>query len=272
MTKFRLQIVTIYACVGLLLILGHPAGADTITVGGARYKDVLVLKSSSSYYIQIPWEGRTVSVRAEDVDESKVEINDDPYYRDRLKEEYRAAKQLRDAGQSQGVQDDEAFRVREPSNDSFQVPTGGGKSAGAGGGGGGGGGGDLGVPRTQVEQGLTAFGVQFQPGPGRGGEPSVVGEMASNGTHFELFGPPERLAGLEIKATVPADQIGASTQQLKMFVMQMDPTLSGQFDAMIQEAQSSGRSTRNVEGIAATVTITENGENVNFVMNIVAAN
>lgn len=254
--------VGLWGCLGLAFALGAPAAGDTITAGGARYKDVLVLKSNSSFYIQIPWEGRTISVRLEDVDQSTVVINNDPYYRDRLKEEYRVSKQLRDAGQLPQGTDASAFRVLESSNGNFELPADSGSGTGAGKGG-------LGIPRTQVEQALTSFGVQFLPGPGRGGDPSVAGTMP-NGARIELIGPPESLNGLDITASIPAGQMVAFAGQMKMFVLQMDSSLAGDYDAMIREAQSSGRSSRTVNGISVSITMAENGGTVDFRMAVTA--
>lgn len=260
MNTYVWRYVGLWVCLGLAFVLSAPAAGDTITVGGARYKDVLVLKSNSSFYIQIPWEGRTISVRLEDVDESTVVISNDPYYRDRLKEEYRVSKQLRDAGQLREGMDTSAFRVLESSNSNFELPADSGNGTGKGG---------LGVPRTQVEQALTSFGVQFLPGPGRGGDPSVAGTMP-NGARVELIGPPESLNGLDITASIPAGQMTAFAGQMKMFVLQMDSSLAGDYDTMIREAQSSGRSSRTVNGISVIITMAENAGTVDFRMAVTA--
>lgn len=255
------------ACLPMGVLVEY-AAADEIVLQGARYRDVLVHKSSTSYYVQIPWEGRTVSARIEGVDASTVSINEDPYYRDKLKAEYREAKELRDSGQLSTAPDDSMFRVRAQSSSSdFKLYSDG---AGTGGGGAGGGAG-LGVPRSQIESMLAGFGVQFQGGPSRGGMPTVVGQMPT-GVRIELIGPPNRLMGVDVTATGPASQVTASASQMQIFVVQIAPGVAREFPAMIQEAQQSGQSQRTVDGVSAQISMREVGEMVEFRMSVMAVN
>lgn len=254
------------ACLPMGVVM-ESAWADEIVLHGARYRDVLVHKSSTSYYVQIPWEGRTLSARIEGVDASTVSINEDPYYRDKLKTEYREAKELRDSGQLSTGPDDSVFRVRAQSSPDFKLYSDG---AGTGGGGAGGGAG-LGVPRSQIESMLAGFGVQFQKGPPRGGMPTVVGQMPT-GVRIELIGPPQTLMGVDVTAMAPASQITASASQMQIFVVQIAPGVARQFPAMIQEAQQSGQSQRSVDGVSAQISMREVGEMVEFRMSVMAVN
>ncbi len=245
------------------------AAADEIVVEGARYRDVLVLKTTSNYYVQIPWEGRTISVRAEKVDESTVSINEDPFYRDELKEEYRQAKELRDAGKlSEPAAVDPMFGVQAQSPSAgFGLyedggsAGGGGRTTGAG----------LGMARSQAESMLANMGMQFRAGPGRNGMPSVVAQMPTGGS-IELIGPPNRLMGLEVTVTVPAAQVTSAASQMQILVMQSAPEAASQFQAMLQEAQQSGQSQRTIDGVSTTITIRESGEMAEFKISVMALN
>lgn len=253
-------------CLLVLLVLpSAPVAADEIVLLGARYRDVIVLKSDTTYYVQIPWEGRTISVRIEQVDESTVSISDDAYYRDKLKQEYAAAKELRATGQLNTPTDDPRFQVQARSSSAdFNLYQDG--EAGSAGGAAG-----LGVSRTQVETQLSAFGVQFVPGPERGGQPTVVGQMPP-GIRIELIGSPDILMGVDVSGSAPAAQAAASASQMQMFVSQIAPGLAPEIAAMVQEAQQSGQSQRSVDGISAIVSMKPSGEEVEFHISIMAVN
>ena len=125
------------------VLLAVAAGADEITVSGNPYKNVLITKTGSFYYVQLPEEGRTLSLPVAEIDASTVKINSDPFYREPLKEKYTANKARRAAGEIKDV--DPAFRAA----------TAGGGGAALGlddvrGGGGGGGGAGFGIDRKSV--------------------------------------------------------------------------------------------------------------------------
>lgn len=241
------------------------AGADEIVVEGSRYRDVLVTKSSTTYYVQIPWEGRTISVRVEEVEESSVTISDDPYYRDKLKEEYRDARDLRASGElppEVPKAADPRFQVQErsPSRDFEAFPGGPGGGAGAG----------QVVARTQLESMLAGMlGVQFRAGPGRDGMPSVVAPMPSGGT-MELFGPPNRFMGLEIISKVPAAQVTMVTTQMQMFVAQSSPQAAAEFRKLVQEAQESGQSQGTIDGNSVKIVMKKSDEMIDLKMTFMA--
>lgn len=246
----------------LALTMMRPAAADTITVNGKRYDDVLVLKTSAFYYIQLPDEGRTLSVPAEDVDPAKVSINDDPFYRDKLKIEYDRNREAREANEN--------VQVTDPA---FQADTSSGPSqaqldALRGGGGGGAG---ASIPRTQFEQMLSNFGVQFQDGPQRNGQPSRVARMP-DGTTIELVGPPNRLMGLTVKGQGTPQQYAMFQNQIKMTAGQMAPSAAGQLDSLFAEAKEKGRATLTMPNGQIRVMHTENAGTVKFEYNLTFGN
>lgn len=83
--------------------------ADTIIVGGKQYSNVLVYESSSYYYVKLPREGRSLSVRKSEVPSNQVEINEDPYYREQLRELYDDVKLRGDAALLDAKPIDSAF-------------------------------------------------------------------------------------------------------------------------------------------------------------------
>ncbi len=251
---------------GLTVCCGW-AGADEIVVLGSRYRDVLVMKSSTTYYVQIPWEGRTISVRAEEVDESTVSISDDPYYRDKLRQEYRDSKDLRATGElppRAPSKSDQRFQVQEQSKtkdfELYQEGLGGGAGAGQV------------VARTQLEAMLAGMlGVQFGAGPGRNGMPSVVAPMPTGGT-MELFGPPNRFMGIEIVSKVPAAQTSMVTTQMQMLVAQSSPKAAAEFQKLVQEAQESGKSQGTIDGNSVKIVMKKSGEMIDLKMTVMALN
>jgi catechol 2,3-dioxygenase-like lactoylglutathione lyase family enzyme len=238
---------------GLVVVcaLSGLAAADSITVNGQRVDNVLVTKTSSFYYVQLPGEGRTLNFPVESVEPGAVKINDDAFYRDKLKEEYKKNKELRDAGQE--IEVDPAFRAGPGDSvggDGSAAPA---QSGGAAAGG-------LGVPRTQVEAALAGFGLAFQPGSGRGGQPSVVAQMP-DGSRVELVGPPEQLFGIVASGTGAPAQINMMMTQLQMLVTQLQPAAAGEMQGLVQESKESGSARRSVGGVTLSLTQSQQGEN-----------
>ena len=240
-------------------MLAGPVPADEITVSGHPYKNVLITKTESFYYVQVPEEGRTLSLPVAEVDASTVRINDDPFYRDPLKDEYAVNKARRASGEIKDV--DPAFRAASAA--------GGGSGLSLddlrGGGGDGGGAGGFGVPRTAIEATLAGMGFQFQPGPGNA---SAVATLP-NGS-LELLGPPESLKGVFVKASGPAQTVDASAQQLQLFVMQLRPKAVGAFTNAISEAKQKGSASVSAEGVAINITRKANGPNVEMEIRLMA--
>lgn len=242
---------------GISFALAAPgtASADSITVDGQRLENVLVTKTSSFYYIQIPGEGRTLNVPIDQIDEASVQINKDPFYRDELQTRYKENHERRENDEEIVV--DPAFRagsetIGSGSGSDAGVP-GGASAAPAGGG--------LGVPRTQLESMLAGMlGQTFQPGPGRNGQPSVVAQMP-DGSRVELLGPPEQLHGVIASGTGAPAQIKMMMQQLGMLVMQLQPAAASALPALTQEAEQSGSARKSVGGVTLSMTQTKQGEN-----------
>lgn len=240
----------------LAAVIHACAWSDSIVIDGQQLNDVLISKTSAFYYVQIPREGRTINVPIENVDEGTVKINEDAFYRDKLRDEYRRNKELRDAGQV--IEVDPAFRA---GNDRL----GGGNPAdllNSVTGGGGGVVGGMGIRRIDLEQMLSGFGARFQPGPGQNGQPSVVANMG--GAKMELIGPPEQLNGMIISASGTSQQVEMIIGQQRMMVSQMSPEATKLFAEMITEAKQSGRSIRSENGVTMELTYTKQGENVTY--------
>ena len=136
--------------------------------------------------------------------------------------------------------------------------------------GGAGGAAGLGVPRTVVETQLAGFGAQFAPGPDRNGQPTVVGQM--QGTQIQLIGPPEALMGVSVKGTAPEAQAMASAEQMQIFASQIAPDIAPELRTMLQEAQQTGESKRNLGGVSATISMKPAGEEIAFEITFLAAN
>ena len=198
-----MRLARIFASICGAVLLAGAAGADEITVSGNPYKNVLISKTESCYYVQLPEEGRTLSLPIAQVDASTVKINSDPFYRDPLKEKYTANKARRAAGEIKDV--DPAFRAAAVSGGGSAMKL---DDLRGGGGGAGGVAGGFGVPRTAIETTLTKFGFEFQPGPGN---TSAVAKRP--GGSLELLGPPESLTGIVAKASGPAQAVDGSAQQ-----------------------------------------------------------
>jgi hypothetical protein len=200
--------------------------------------------------VQIPGEGRTLNIPVENVEAGSVSINEDNFYRDNLKAEYKKNKELRDAGREFDV--DPAFRAGSDTlaaSDAAGAPAAGGAAASGG----------LGVPRSQLEAMLSGMGLAFQPGQGRGGHPSVVAQMP-DGSRVELLGPPEQLQGIVASGSGGPPQINMMMQQLGMLVSQLQPAAAGVLPDLIKEAQASGSSQKSVGGVSLSLKQTQQGE------------
>jgi len=248
----------------LAAIAGTSAFADRITVDGRTYEDVLVLETSSFYYVQIPDEGRTLSVPRDAVDEGSVVINDDPYYRDERKAKYDETKAARESGEA--MVDDPAFHVQGQTTPNIDTDA----LLGRGGGGGGGGGGaGLGATRNDVETLLTGFGIAFQDGPGSDGLPTRVAKMP-DGTAIELLGPANTLQGIRVKGRGTPQQYSMMLNQTRMMLAQLAPQAVGGLDGLINEAERNGRASATLNGVNVTLTREEAGEMLDFQLAVMA--
>lgn len=250
------------AVFGCALLVAAVSQADEITIAGYEYKNVLITKTSSFYYVQLPEEGRTLSIPVSEVDASTVKMNKDPFYRTPLKEKYEVNRQRRADGEIKDV--DPAFRAPASpgpgANASLSDLQGGGGGPGAAAPGGGG----LGVARTVVEGALGSFGFQIESGP-----TSAVAKRP-DGTSIELLGPPESLNGIVAKMSGTPAAVDAGAGQMQMFVMQLAPGAAQSFTEALNEAKQNGSSSKSAGGVNINVNRTQSGDNTNMELRLTA--
>lgn len=99
------------ACV--LSAMTIPSQADTIVVDGKTYKDVLVYESSRYYFVKLPREGRSISVAKGEIDAATIALNEDPFYREALRELYDDVKLRGEEALGDHTVNDSAFQVEE---------------------------------------------------------------------------------------------------------------------------------------------------------------
>jgi len=73
----------------LALCVAGVGFADSITIDGVAYEDVYVRESASSYYVQIPSDGRAITVAKDKVDPEDVSISGDAEHRKALLNEWK---------------------------------------------------------------------------------------------------------------------------------------------------------------------------------------
>jgi len=81
------------------------AWGDSISIDGVTYEDVYVRESPSLYFVQLPDEGRTLSVLKSDVDASDIAISADEAEREALLEKWRQAQGEADQGAAPASED-----------------------------------------------------------------------------------------------------------------------------------------------------------------------
>ena len=74
------------------------AFADTITIDGITHEDVYVREGGTRYFVQIPSDGRTISIQKDKVKPEDVTISTDAAYREELSREWRRNSARRRAG------------------------------------------------------------------------------------------------------------------------------------------------------------------------------
>ncbi len=75
-------------CGSILFLAAVCATADTITVKGKTYEDVLVNEGTSMYYVRLPKTGEVLNVPKDDVDREAIVINHGRRYRADLRKEF----------------------------------------------------------------------------------------------------------------------------------------------------------------------------------------
>ena len=84
------------AFVGVWIVLGATcAAADSIVIGGVMYDNVVVREGPSQYYVQLPADGRTLSVAKSSVNPTDLVIGKDKAERQALLDEWAQKNALR---------------------------------------------------------------------------------------------------------------------------------------------------------------------------------
>lgn len=79
-------------CSCAVLMWSCNVGADSITLEGQQFTDVLVYESADYYYVKLPQQGKSLSVRKSEVPADTVTVNNDGLYRDELRAMYNEVK------------------------------------------------------------------------------------------------------------------------------------------------------------------------------------
>ncbi|MEX2015747.1 MAG: hypothetical protein WD873_03850 [Candidatus Hydrogenedentales bacterium] len=185
------------------------ASADSIAIDGRVYENVLVYEGNSAYYVKIPDEGRVISAPKGEVSAASVSINDDPYYRDRLKTRFDQVRSGDQAAQlaTPSAPSDPAFQAP----DTIAVPSGGNEAGGVAVGGGGS---PLGVTRQAVESMLQSGGWQNQSG---------AWKSANGSVQVQILGPDDNVTSVVASMSGPMGQIMQGMGQVNQLVSKMAP-------------------------------------------------
>lgn len=250
------------------------AHADSITVDGKTYEDVLVYPSPTHYYVKLPAEGEVFSVAKTEVDQSSVVIVNDFSYRLRMRNYYDAVvngdeeaqqrlieqQQQRDTSNQQARLKELAAQARSAAGSAEgggeisvtdEAPPGGGaRSRGPG----------LGVTREQLVSTLEGLGFQITQEGEQGGNPVTVAE--SNITTIKMYGPDNGLTRIETTISGPMQAIFAEAQKMG----QMNTTVSPQAAQVVNSQQAklmTGQAIdETVNGVHVRVQANQQGENV----------
>lgn len=220
----RLTAVTIGAALAAVM-----AGADSITVDGTAYTDVLVYRSSGSYYVKLPTEGRVLHLPQAKIDASTVLINDDPYYRDGLQAKFVENKAKLDAGEPVEKTTDSKFLAAAA--ESASAPAGGDVDITAllGGGGGGGGGGAMAAQAGALAKQLQNFGFKVEQSGGGfratapDGQSTISMQPAGGGVQFSVSATPQ---------TAPQLMMGMNQGMMQMLPQGQKQWLQSQMSAL----------------------------------------
>ncbi len=247
----------IWTAAGIAMAGVITAQADEISIAGYEYKNVLITQTSSFYYVQLPEEGRTLSIPVGEVQASAVKINKDPFYRTPLKAKYEENRQRRAAGEIKDV--DPAFKA--PAG----AQGGGSPAEMQAGGGGGAAGGGLGVPRSQVEGALSGFGFQVEA------TPTQATAKNPAGITIQLMGPPESLNSMIVNASGPAAMVDQGAQQMQMFIMTLNPQAAPAYTKALTDAKANGSGSASAGGLNINIKRQTNGDNVDAEIRVSAS-
>jgi hypothetical protein len=237
----------------MVSVCGNSFG-DTITVDGKTYNEVLIYKSSSKYYVKIPKTGKTMSVSIDEVASDAVEINDDPYYRDKLKAMYEFAKKM---GKSDTEEVDPTFKVVGSAPQQGTVDT----SSLFGGGGGKGKG--LGVSQDQVKKALAQMQLTFT-----GSGNNITGKSADGSLNISIKGPANNVTSVTGSITGNPAALQAKVLPLGMFIGTTVPWAGPWLQQSFGQLQSAGQISKTQGGITIKMggSGTEQSVTINFSM------
>jgi len=234
----------------IMMISGNSSG-DSITVDGKTFTDVLIYKSPSKYYVKIPKTGKTMNVPLDSVSEDDVSINDDPYYRDKLKAMY----QLRKLGKPSNKEVDPAFKVVGGAPQESNVDAGS-----LFGGGGGGGGKGLGVSQAEVKQLLGAMQLSFS-----GSGNSVTGKSSDGSVSVSINGAADNVS--RIAGTLSGDPAAMQSKGMAMgqVLGRIAPWSGPWLMQNLAKLQQTGKIEKTQNGVK--VSITASGDEQTATMN-----
>lgn len=250
----------------VLCLVSAVVSADSITVAGVSYRDVLVYQSPSIYYVKLPEEGRVLSIPTAQIDPLTVEINDDPYYRDELKEKYERARLrvLGPANNEQRTPLDPAFLVQQKSKsqDIGQLlgPRGSGEP--------------LGISAAALKSQLRGAGLTFRQGKSLDGEEATIGASRDKRLEVQIIGPPSDVTGVVVKIRGKAQQTEALTKKLIAMVPLMQavaPWIGGWMEQNIFAILGGGQMQNTQDGVLSYVVIKSSGAGITIVITIMAA-
>jgi hypothetical protein len=225
---------------GLMMFGIGNSFADSITVDGRTYDDVLIYKSPSKYYVKVPKTGKTLNFSIDEVDANAVTINDDPYYRDKLKARY----ELRKMGAPAKEEIDPNFKVVNSGPGEGPIDT----SALFGGGGGGGKG--LGISQSQAKETLSLLQIKFS-----GSGNSISGKTPDGTTVVSMTGPKNNITkiNLAITSTDPA-LIQQKLTPLVPIVTKVAPWSIAWLQQSMAQFQQTGKIEKTQGGVTVRVT------------------
>jgi hypothetical protein len=239
-----------------------PAAADTITVEGKTYSDVLVYKSSSLYYVKIPNEGRTFSVPVEDVPENAVYIERDPYVRDALQEKYDKTEERQKEAAWEGDVSDPTFAVQAGGGSSGTVDTsgllGGGGAAAAPEGAA-----SLVPDRESFGRQLQNFGLTVE----NSGDTSTF-RSPDGSTTIAVSGPGDFVSRIVVNAKVPQEQANAAMAQLMPLLGRVAPWSTGFLGQNRAALLKGGSAEKTQDGVAISINSTAEGPNLSFTVTV----
>lgn len=256
--------IRLFGLAAAVTFTGLPAAnADQIRIGNQLYENVLVDKGATTYYVRIPNEGTIIIVPEREVDASTIKRNEDPFYREDLRERY---EQVRADSGAENV--------------GGRVFSGGLADAGGGdvdinsllGGGGGGGnlqlGGPLPLMAPQQLVAMTAnFGINFQSAGSVSGQPAQRASLPGGAGTITIVGPDDQLLGLVIEAQGPEQALPGGLQQLGPLL----GPLGQPVQQALAEAQQSGSSSKTASNAKINVTWQASGGNATAKIQIVGS-